>query len=107
MDNGIQANPAKHPEFANKEVRQALMYAIDRQAIIDNIYGGAASIVPCLYGLPNLTGSVEPHPYDPAKAKELVDGSRRRPRRAGRAHVRHLLRRSAVGQRHDRDRRRT
>jgi peptide/nickel transport system substrate-binding protein len=72
VDNGLQANPAKYPEFAKKEVRQALMYAIDRQAIIDNVYLGAASIVPCLYGLPNLRGSIEPYPYDPAKAKELV-----------------------------------
>jgi len=72
VDNALQFNAAKYPEFAIKEVRQALMYAIDRQSIIDNVYGGAAAAVPCLYGLPNLKGSVEPYPYDPAKAKELL-----------------------------------
>lgn len=48
------------------------MYAIDRQGIIDNVYNGSASMVSCLYGLPNLNAGVEPYPYDPAKAKELV-----------------------------------
>ena len=83
VDNGIQANPGKHPEFKIPEVRQALLMAIDRQSIVDQIYGGAANIVPCLYGLPNLTGSVTPTPYDPAAAKALVDGGRRRSRRDG------------------------
>jgi peptide/nickel transport system substrate-binding protein len=72
VDNGLSANPNTVPAFAKKEVRQALLYAIDRQAIVDEIYGGAANIVPCLYGLPNLTGTIEPTPYDPAKAKELL-----------------------------------
>ena len=75
VDNGISANRKNHPEFAKKEVRQALLYAIDRQSIVQNIYSGAANIVPCLYGLPNLTGSVQPVPYDPAKAKSLVEGA--------------------------------
>lgn len=72
VDNGLQFNPIKFPEFAIKEVRQALMYAIDRPSIIAEVYGGAASAVPCLYGLPNLYGDNEPYPYDPAKAKELL-----------------------------------
>ena len=65
VDNGIQANPGKHPEFKIPEVRQALLMAIDRQSIVDQIYGGAANIVPCLYGLPNLTGSVSRPPTIP------------------------------------------
>lgn len=72
VDNGLSANSNTVPAFAKKEVRQALLYAIDRQAIVDEIYGGAANIVPCLYGLPNLIGTIEPTPYDPAKAKELL-----------------------------------
>lgn len=75
VDNGIQANPGKHPEFAIPEVRQALLMAIDRQSIVDQIYGGAANIVPCLYGLPNLTGNVQPTAYDPEGAKALVEGA--------------------------------
>ena len=72
VDNFMQFNDRKFPEFKKKEVRQAIMYAIDRQGIIDNVYGGAASMVSCLYGLPNLNAGVEPYPYDPAKAKELL-----------------------------------
>lgn len=75
VDNALQFNPAKYPEFAKKEVRQALMMAIDRQSIIEQIYGGAASIVPCLYGLPNLIAGVEPYPYDPAAAKAMVEAA--------------------------------
>jgi peptide/nickel transport system substrate-binding protein len=73
VDNAVGANGGKHKEFAIPEVRQALLMAIDRQSIVDQIYGGAANIVPCLYGLPNLTGSVTPTPYDPAGAKALVE----------------------------------
>jgi peptide/nickel transport system substrate-binding protein len=75
VDNYIALNRKNVPAFAKKEVRQAMLYAIDRQSIVDNIYGGAANIVPCLYGLPNLTGGLAPTPYDPAKAKSLVEGA--------------------------------
>jgi peptide/nickel transport system substrate-binding protein len=75
VDNEISFNQSKLPEFANKDVRQAMLMAVDRQAIIDNIYGGSAQLVPCLYGLPSLTGSVEPQPFDAAAAKALLDGA--------------------------------
>jgi peptide/nickel transport system substrate-binding protein len=73
VDNGISANPNTVPEFGINEVRQALLMSIDRQSIVDNIYGGAANIVPCLYGLPNLTGDVAPTPYDPEGARALLE----------------------------------
>jgi peptide/nickel transport system substrate-binding protein len=73
VNNGISANPQIHEEFGIKEVRQALLMAIDRQSIVDQIYGGAANIVPCLYGAPNLNGDLEPTPYDPEGAKALLD----------------------------------
>ena len=75
VDNEISFNQVKHPEFANKDVRNAMLMAVDRQAIIDNIYGGSAQLVPCLYGLPSLTGSVTPQAFDPAAAKALLDGA--------------------------------
>lgn len=55
-------------------VRQALNYAIDRQAIIDRLFGGlgrpAATIISAqAFGF---DPSVEPYPYDPVKAKELL-----------------------------------
>jgi peptide/nickel transport system substrate-binding protein len=75
VDNGISANYGKHQEFKDPKVRNALLMAIDRQSIVDNVYGGAANIVPCLYGLPNLTGSVAPVPYDPVAAKAAVEAA--------------------------------
>ena len=72
VNNALQFNSTKYPVFAKKEVRQAIMHAIDRRGIIDNVYEGAASMVACLYGLPNLNEGVKPQEYDPAKAKELL-----------------------------------
>jgi peptide/nickel transport system substrate-binding protein len=56
--------------------RQALEYATDRQSIIDTIYGGNAVLSPCLY-VPGSSqaGNVQPYPYDPAKAKQLLQQS--------------------------------
>lgn len=56
-------------------VRQALNHAIDKQAIVDNLMGGAARVIatPCH---PLQTGCDESaavkYPYDPAKAKALL-----------------------------------
>ena len=74
VDNNIVLNQIKHPEFANPKVRMAMEMAIDRQSIIDTIYGGNAVLSPCLYvlGTPQ-AGSVQPVPYDPAKAKQLFN----------------------------------
>jgi peptide/nickel transport system substrate-binding protein len=76
VDNVIEYNPNRHPEFKNVKFRQALMYAIDVPSIIQNIYGVAAPTqVPCLYSLAHLTGSTPVYPYDPAKAKSLLQES--------------------------------
>ncbi len=58
----------------DQKVRQALSYAIDYQAIIDNIFSGTASRV-AGFVVPGNLGydpSVKPYPYDPAKAKKLL-----------------------------------
>ena len=75
VNNELFLQDVKHPEFQNSDFRQALLYAIDRTAIVDNIFGGGATIVPCLYARPNLNAGVEPQPYDPVKAKELLTSS--------------------------------
>lgn len=69
----LRFDVAKKP-FDSKEVRQAINYAVDKQAIIDEILGG--------YGKPISTfqselsfgnnPDLEPYPYDPEKAKELL-----------------------------------
>lgn len=55
-------------------VRQAMNYAVDRQAIIDALFNGYASLSTG-YITPSNMGyndSLEPYPYDPEKAKELL-----------------------------------
>jgi ABC-type transport system substrate-binding protein len=69
----IAMNNDKEP-FDNKLVRQALNYAIDRQAIIDAVYGSAGQVAknplpPTMWGY---NDDIEPYPYDPAKAQELL-----------------------------------
>lgn len=65
----------KRPPWNNKLVRQAVCYAIDRDAIIKNILRGQAMrldgvVGPGQYGYdPN---TKERYPYDPAKAKSLL-----------------------------------
>lgn len=58
----------------NKKVRQALNYAVDRKAIIDNILKGSAipravNLTPYHFGY---DPSLKPYPYDPGKAKKLL-----------------------------------
>ncbi|MCW2586567.1 MAG: transporter substrate-binding protein [Frankiales bacterium] len=56
-------------------VRQALNYAVDKEAIAKNLYSGYASVAKCQtlstahFGY---DASLEAYPYDPAKAKALL-----------------------------------
>jgi peptide/nickel transport system substrate-binding protein len=61
------------PPLNNRAVRQALNYAIDKNAIVKHILFGFGQ--PWGQVLPNMYGaspSVKPYPYDPAKAKRLL-----------------------------------
>jgi peptide/nickel transport system substrate-binding protein len=73
VDNAITMNPAKNPAFGNPKFRQAVLYAINRASIVENLYKGAAKPVSCLYGNPKFTpADIEPYDYDPEKAKALL-----------------------------------
>ena len=61
------------PLLSNKEVRQALNYAVDKEAIVDNVLFGAAEVLdapmaPSLFGYCE-TGSYD---YDPDKARQML-----------------------------------
>ena len=60
----------------DKRVRQALDYAIDKELLRDTLYGeevfqvkGWSIVTPSTYGY---TPALDPRPYDPAKARELL-----------------------------------
>jgi peptide/nickel transport system substrate-binding protein len=57
----------------DQRVRQALLYALDRQTIIDTLYKNQAQIIntPFVVDWVPLDG-VNPYAYDPAKAKSLL-----------------------------------
>lgn len=64
-----------HPVLADKNVRQAMMHALDRQRIIDDLWGGAATVATAnlspasTFHNPN----VKLYEYDPEKAVALLE----------------------------------
>ncbi len=67
----IEVNCLKGP-LQNKLVRQAIMYAIDRQAIVEGIMLGFAAEPRSVIAIVPHYKSFDPWPYDPEKAKELL-----------------------------------
>ena len=66
-------NCEKEP-FNRMAVRQAINYAIDKQSILDTILKdrGILSCGPIPPSLPGHNQGLEPYPYDPVRAKELL-----------------------------------
>ena len=72
----IGLNVEKAP-FNNKEFRQALNYAIDKKSIIDSIFLGRGKVAKSIVN-PSVFGyydGLEEYPYNPEKAKELIEKS--------------------------------
>ena len=71
-DDGDETKP--HPILGDVRVREALDYAIDRQTVIDGLLDGLAPPASCdlpegAFGDPSIPST----PYDPAKAKALLE----------------------------------
>jgi peptide/nickel transport system substrate-binding protein len=73
---GIRINP-EHPVLQDLRVRQALNMAFDRKGMIDSLFGGEVA-EPLNGQLVRKTSvgynpNLKDYPYDPAKAKQLVE----------------------------------
>src|SRR5216683_2827252 len=64
----------KDPRFADRRVREAFAYAINKQELIDGVLLGLGQIAtgPLRPGTWAHTDKVKRYPYDPAKAKQLL-----------------------------------
>jgi len=62
------------PPLNNKTVRQALNYAVNKDAIVKTIWAGRATVLgsPLFPGIFGYDPSVKPYPYDPQKAKAML-----------------------------------
>jgi peptide/nickel transport system substrate-binding protein len=64
----------RHPVLADRRVRQATTYAINRQEMLDAFFGGRGTLIsgPFAPGSWAYNLDVKPHPFDPAKARALL-----------------------------------
>lgn len=76
---GYNLDPARASVFQDVNVRQALIYALDREAMVDEIQYGFAQVA--IGTMPPLSWAYNPdgidlkYPYDVDKAKSLLDES--------------------------------
>ena len=65
----------RNPIFADKRVRQAFLYAIDREAIVRQVFKGGATVIPCVATYqamwPSPKDAVD-YSYSPEKARKLL-----------------------------------
>ncbi|MCP5146260.1 MAG: ABC transporter substrate-binding protein [Gammaproteobacteria bacterium] len=67
----VQGREDPSVPWKDKRVRQALNYAVDKQAIVDYILHGEALITPGDFPVREWE-TLQPYPYDPAKARALL-----------------------------------
>ncbi|WP_029029721.1 ABC transporter substrate-binding protein [Salinarimonas rosea] len=67
---------AKEPPFDDVRVRQAANYAIDKQALVENVLQGTAEIasgpIPPAFAWA-YNEELEPYPHDPERARQLIE----------------------------------
>ena len=63
--------------FSNVKFRQAMNHAVDLQSIVENVLGGfgAQTGQPTLEGFVGYNPDIDPYPYDPQQAEQLVEES--------------------------------
>ena len=75
----------KSPKLADKRVRQAINYAIDRKFILESLLGGLhkPSTGPIASGSPFYSAEVEAYAFNPGKATQLLDAAGLKPGAGG------------------------
>ncbi len=69
----VMAMNTSRPPLDDLRVRQAINYAIDKQAVLDVAYGGGRVVGTFMdYGDPYYVDFTDVYPYDPDKARALV-----------------------------------
>lgn len=72
-----QLDPEKSPFFQDKRVRQALLFAIDREALREAVYFGFGQVpnglFPTQFWAADLDGITAQYAYDPDRANALLD----------------------------------
>ena len=71
MHFGIAQNSA-NKALKDKRVRQALNYAVDKEALVTDLMGGKTDILKSYVNLPNNNPDLKPYTYNPEKAKALL-----------------------------------
>lgn len=73
MSVGVWLKPLAAP-LNNRTVRQALNYAVNKDAIVKTIWAGRATALgsPLFPGIFGYDPAVKPYPYDPAKARAML-----------------------------------
>ncbi len=76
----LSEDKTQHRELLNPQVREAMEYAIDREAIVETAWLGFASPGSTIVPEGNATGGIEWHnpdiqplPYDPEQANQILD----------------------------------
>jgi peptide/nickel transport system substrate-binding protein len=73
LTHGVLLNARESPPLKDRRVRQALNLAVDRQAIIKNLFAGRGQLLNTVTGR-NVMNTFDPgpYPYDPGRAKALL-----------------------------------
>lgn len=69
----VAIKQGRHPALADVRVRQAMNYAVNCQEIADALMGGMADCTIDLVNTPNRDEGLQPYPFDPDKARALLD----------------------------------
>ena len=71
----LNIHPEKgHPALKDQKVRQALAYGFNREKLVQDLLLGRTNVAATLYDNgPWVDPSITPYPYDPEKAKQLLD----------------------------------